>query len=92
MRIVFFGRIGGTREHHVLSREVPNGFRIFDNPDCLIIVCYKDGPLGLPFRVAHRSTPTPAFLHAIRAPGLRVLGSAALITQPTGAGCTPLLS
>jgi hypothetical protein len=47
------------------GREVPNGFGIFDNPDCLIIVSYKDGPLGFPFRMAHRSTPTPAFLHAI---------------------------
>ncbi len=73
------------------GREVPNGFRIFDYPDSLIIICYKDGPLGFPFRVPHRSASTPAFLHAIPAAGLRVLGSATLITNPTGMRCVPLL-
>src|SRR6267378_4274535 len=73
------------------GREVPNGFRIFHNPDFLIIVCYKDGPLGFPFRMPHGSTSTPAFLHAIRAAGLRVLGSTTLITDPTGPRCVPLL-
>jgi hypothetical protein len=87
-----FGRIEFTREHHMLSREVPNGVRIFYNPDSLIIVCYKDGPLGFPFWVPDRSTSTPAFLHTIRATWLHVLGSATLITDPTGAGCNPLLS
>ncbi len=69
------------------GREVPYGFRILDNPDSLIIVRYKDGVLGFPFRVPHRSTSTPAFLNAIRAAGLRVLGSATLVTDPTNTRC-----
>jgi hypothetical protein len=73
------------------GREAPNSFRIFDNPDSLIIVGYKDGALGFPFRMPHRSTSTPAFLHAIRAAGLRVLDSATLIADPTGTSCVPLL-
>src|SRR5208282_5794644 len=77
-------RIEFGLQRHMRGGEVSNGFRIFYNPDCLIIVCYKDGPLGFPFRVAHRRTPAPAFLHAIRASGLRVLSSATLIADPTG--------
>jgi hypothetical protein len=84
-------RIEFARQHDMRGREVPNGFRIVDNPDCVIIVCYKDGPLRFPFRVPHRSTSTPAFLYAIRAARLRVLSSATLITNPTGMRCVPLL-
>jgi len=84
-------RIEFARQLHVRGREVPNGLRIFDNPDSLIIVYYKDGALGFPFRMPHRSASPPAFLHAIRAAGLRVLGSATLITDPTGTSCVPLL-
>jgi hypothetical protein len=58
----------------------------------LIVVCHKDGPLGFPFGVPHRSTPTPAFLDTIRAARLRVLRSATLITDPTRAGCVRLLT
>ncbi len=65
------------------SREVPNGFWIFDNPDCLIIVSYKDGSLRFPFRMPDRGTATPAFLHAIRAAGLRVFGPTSLVADPT---------
>ncbi len=70
--------------HHMRGGEVPDGFRIFDNPDGVILVCHKDGPLGFPFRVPDRGTSTPAFLHAIRAARLRVLGPASLIADPTG--------
>jgi hypothetical protein len=52
-------RIEFTSQDHVLSREVPNGLWIFYNPDSLVIVCYKDDPLGFPFWVSHRSTSTP---------------------------------
>jgi hypothetical protein len=86
------GRIKLAGQHDVRGREVLNGFGIFDNPDGLIIVSYEDGSLGFPFRVTHGSTPTPAFLHAIRASGLRVVDSATLITDPTGPGCFPFLS
>lgn len=85
-------RIEFARQHHMRSRKVPNGFRVVDNPDSLIIVSHKNGPLGFPFGVPHRSTPTPAFLHTIRAARLRVFGSATLITDPTGAGCVRLLT
>src|SRR5260370_41576780 len=81
-----------ARQQHMRGREVPHGFRIFDDPDSLIIVCYKDGALAFPFGVPHRSTSTPAFLHAIRAAGLGVLGSATLITDPTGSGWGPCRS
>jgi len=50
----------------------------------VIVVRHKDGSLGFPFRVSHRSASAPAFLHAIRAAGLRVFGSASLIADPTG--------
>jgi hypothetical protein len=84
-------RIEFARQLHVRGREVPNGLRIFDYPDSLVIICHKDGSLGFPFRMPHRSASPPAFLHAIRAAGLRVLGSATLITDPTGTSCVPLL-
>ena len=70
-------------EQHMRGREVLNGFGVFDYPDRAIIVGYEDGSLGFPFRVAYRSTSTPAFLNAIRAAGLGVLGSATFITDPT---------
>src|SRR5205807_9446411 len=35
--------------------ELPNGFRVFDNPDCLIIVCYKTARCGF-----HAGCPTEA--------------------------------
>jgi hypothetical protein len=66
-------RIEFARHHHKRRREVSDGFRVFDNPDSLILVCYKDSPWGF-----HSGCPTeapPAFLHAIRAAGIRVLGS-----------------
>ncbi len=88
----FLRRIEFARQQHMRGREVANGFRIFDDPDSLIIVCYKDGALGFPFRMPNRSTSTPAFLHAIRAARLRVLGSATLVTDSTGTRCVPLLS
>jgi len=84
-------RIEFARQLHVRGREVPNGLRIFDYPDSLVIICHKDGSLGFPFRMPHRSASTPAFLHAIRAAGLRVLRSATLITDPTGTSCVPLV-
>src|SRR5260370_21055345 len=71
-------------QQDMCGREVLNGFGIFDDPDGSIIVGYKDGPAGFPFRVAHGSASTPAFLHAIRAAGFRVLGATALIADPTG--------
>jgi len=40
-------------QHDVRGWEVLDGLRIFYNPDCLIIVCHKDGSLGFPFRVSH---------------------------------------
>jgi hypothetical protein len=85
-------RIEFARQHHVPSREVPNGLRVVDNPDPPIIVCHKNSPLGFPFGVPYRSTPTPAFLDTIRAARLRVFGSATLITDPTGAGRVRLLT
>ncbi len=47
----FLRRIEMAGQQHMRGREVSNGFWIFDNPDCLIIVCHKDGSLGFPFRV-----------------------------------------
>jgi len=73
------------------GRKVPNGFWVFDYPDSLIIICYKDGSLGFPFRVPHRSATTPAFLHAIRAAGLRVFGPTTLVADPTDTRCVLLL-
>ena len=70
-------------EQHMRGREVLNGFGVFDYPDRVIIVGYEDGSLGFPFLVAYRSTSAPAFLDAIRAAGLGVLGSATFITDPT---------
>jgi hypothetical protein len=84
-------RVEFSRQHYMHSGEVDNGFRIFDNPDCLIVVRYKDGSLRFPFRVPDRSTSAPAFLHAIRAAGLCVLDSATLIADPAGTRCVPLL-
>ena len=84
-------RIKLADQHHMGSGEVPNGFRICDNPDCLIIVSYEDGSLRFPFRMPHRSSSPPAFLHAIRAARLRVLGRTTLITDPTGPRCVLLL-
>jgi len=66
------------------GREIFDGFGIFDDPDCSIIVRYKNGPLRFPLRVTDRSASPPAFLHAVCASGLRVLGSAAFITDPAG--------
>jgi hypothetical protein len=73
------------------SGEVLNGFRICHNPDRLIIISYKDGSLRFPLRMPYRSASPPAFLHAIRAAGLRVLGRTTLITDPTGPRCVLLL-
>src|SRR5207249_1772519 len=78
-------------QHHMRSREVPNGFGVFDDPNSLIIICYKDGSLGFPFRVPHRSASTPAFLHAIRAASLRVFGPTTLVADPAGPRCVLLL-
>jgi len=57
----FLRRIEFTRQHYMCGREVPNGLEIIHNPDCLIIVRYKDSPLGCPRPVPPRST-MPAFL------------------------------
>jgi hypothetical protein len=76
-------RIEIAGKQHMRGREIPDSFRILNNPDGLIPISYKDGSLGFPFRVSHRSASTPAFLHAIRAAGFRVLGSTTLITDPT---------
>src|SRR5207249_10236909 len=38
-------RIEVARQHHMRGREVPNSFWVFDYPDSLIIICYKDGSL-----------------------------------------------
>ncbi len=69
-------------QQDMCGREILNGFGIFDDPDGLIIVGYKDGSAGFPFRVPHGSASTPAFLHAIRAAGFRVLSATALIADP----------
>src|ERR1700730_1952195 len=79
----FLRGIEFARHQYVDGREVPYGFRIFDNPDSLIIVGHKDSALRFPFRVSHRSASTPTFLHTIRAAGLSVLGSATFIADPT---------
>ena len=76
-------RIELAGQHHMSGGEVLNGFWIIDNPDCLIFVSYKHWSLGFPFRMPYRGTATPAFLHAIRAARLRVLGSATFIADPT---------
>jgi hypothetical protein len=72
--------------------EVLNGFGIFDDPEYVIIVGYKDGSLRFPFWVPHGSASAPAFLNAIGAAGLGVLGSATLIGDPTCSRRAPLLS
>jgi len=72
-------------QQDMCGREVLNGFGVFDDPDGLIIVGYKDGSAGFPFRVSNGSASTPAFLDAIGAAGFRVLGTTALIADPTGA-------
>jgi len=71
--------------------EVLDGFRIFDNPNGLITVGYEDGSLWFPFWMANRSASPPAFLHAIRTAGLRVLGGTAFVADPTGPRGVPLL-
>jgi hypothetical protein len=86
-----FRRIKLARQRHVRGGEVLNGFWILDNPDCLIIVGYKDSSLGFPFWVTDRSASSPAFLHAIRAAGLRVFGRTSLVADPTGARSVLLL-
>ena len=84
------GLLGGIElagQAHMRGGKVPNGFGIFDDPESLIRVGDKDRSLGFPFRVAHGSTSTPAFLDAIGAAGLGVLGGATLVADPTGARC-----
>jgi hypothetical protein len=75
----------------VRGGEVLDGFGVFDNPDGLIGVGDKDGTLGFPFRVTDGSAATPAFLDAVSAAGLGVLGGARFIADPTGARCALLL-
>src|SRR6266478_2249466 len=77
-------RIELAGQQDMRGRVVSDGFRIFDHPDGVIFVRHKDGSLGFPFRVPYRGTSTPAFLHAIGATRLRVLGSATLVADPTG--------
>src|ERR1700680_2963421 len=76
-----------ARQRYVGGREVPNNFRIFDNPDSSIIVGHKNSALRFPFRVPHRSASTPAFPHAICADGLGVLGASTFIAAPTRTSC-----
>ena len=73
-------------------REFLNGFGVFDNPDSLITVRYKDGSLRLPFRVPYGGTSPPAFLHAVCSTRLCVFLSATLVTDPPGTRCVRLLS
>jgi hypothetical protein len=84
-------RIKFRFQYNMRSRKVADGFRVFDYPDCLIVVGYENGPLRFPFRVANRRTATPAFLDAVGMPGLGMLGSATLIADPTGTRCGLLL-
>jgi len=84
-------RIELAGQRHMRGREVSNGFRVFDDPDGVIIVRHKDDSLGFPFRVPHGSASTPAFLDAIGAAGLRVLGCTTLVADPAGARSVLLL-
>ena len=77
-------RIKLADHYHMRGGEISDGLRIIDDPDGAIIITYKDGSLWFPFRVAYRSASTPAFLNAIRAAGLGVIGSTTFITDPTG--------
>src|SRR5260370_21228065 len=86
----FLRRIEFAGQHHVRSGEVLNSFRVFDNPDGLILASHKDGSLGFPFRMTYRITTTPSFLHAIRATGLGVFGRTRLVADPTGPRGAPL--
>jgi hypothetical protein len=82
------GLLGGIElagELDMLGGEVFDGFGIFDDPDGVIAVGYKDGALGFPFRVADGSAAAPAFLDAIGAAGFGVLGGASFIADPAGA-------
>jgi hypothetical protein len=65
------------------SGKVRNSLRVFDYPDSFIGIGNKDGSLGFPFRVSHRSASTPTFLHAIRTASLRVLGPTSLVADPS---------
>jgi hypothetical protein len=72
-------------EQDVRGGEVLDGFGVFDNPDGLIRVCDKDGALRFPFGVTDGGAATPAFLDAIGAARLGVLGGTGFIADPTGA-------
>src|ERR1700675_3926231 len=49
----FLCRIEFASHGYVRGREVPHSFRIFDDPDSLVIVGYEDGSLRFPFRMSH---------------------------------------
>src|ERR1700675_1579055 len=68
------------------SGEVRNSLRVFDNPDSFISIGNKDGSLGFPFRVSHRSASTPTFLHAIRTASLRMFVPTSLVADPSVCG------
>jgi hypothetical protein len=81
-----FRSVKFSRHHNMRGRELFNDLGVVNDPDCMIGVCHKNRALGLPLGVPHGSTTTPTFLHAIRAAGLGVLGSATLVTDPAPPG------